>query len=299
MLSPIEIGSVINGLYSYNFSPNLWIPISLISLGELLIFFGYTEPGIIVHGLNLIFIILCYALHEDRAYLALIFMPLFRMLNISMPIFFSLTLYTFALIYAPMAIPIYFVWRSGKFSDEELGLKGKNLSFYLPMAVALGLILGWVEYSILHPEVLVPDFSLKNIIMLSIIMIFFVGFVEEFIFRSTLQTVLKERFGTITGLVVASLIFGIMHSGYRLPVELIFVSFGGLVFGVLFQKSRSLAAASLAHGVTNISLFLISPVNPLLIVQLVIIAVLLAIPSGLKRNQDENKGFIDRIDRNS
>jgi len=295
IVSPYVIILVIKELYSHIVSPNPLIPISLIFIGELFIFVGYTEAGIIVHGLNLIFTILCVALYEDRAYLALILIPLFRLLNISMPVFFSLTLYTFALIYAPMLIPINLVWRSGKFSNVELGLKGKNQSFYLPVAVGLGLILGWIEYSILHPEVLVPDLSLVNIITLSIIMIFFVGFIEEFVFRSTLQTVLEERLGTITGLVIASLVFGIMHSGYRLPQEILFVSFGGLVFGILFKKSRSLAVASLAHGVTNISLFLISPIDPLLIVPLVLLAGFFAFLSAFVSNENRRIDMINRF----
>ena len=69
---------------------------------------------------------------------------------------------------------------------------------------------------------------------LALIMNFFVGFVEEFVFRSALQTVMEEHMGNAVGLVIASIIFGFMHSGYRLPQELLYVSFAGLVFGLLF-----------------------------------------------------------------
>jgi uncharacterized protein len=55
---------------------------------------------------------------------------------------------------------------------------------------------------------------------LALIMIFFVGFVEVFVFRSALQTVMEEHMGSIVGLVIASIIFEFMHSGYRLPLEL-------------------------------------------------------------------------------
>jgi membrane protease YdiL (CAAX protease family) len=90
-------------------------------------------------------------------------------------------------------------------------------------------------------------------------MILFVGVVEEFVFRAALQTVIEDRLGRIMGLVVTSVIFGFMHSGYHNSQELLYVSFAGLVFGVLFQVSRNLPVIAVAHGITNVSLFLVAP----------------------------------------
>jgi membrane protease YdiL (CAAX protease family) len=90
-------------------------------------------------------------------------------------------------------------------------------------------------------------------------MIVFVGFVEEFMFRSALQTVMSERLGSILGLLISSIIFGFMHSGYHLPLELLYVSFAGLVFGLFFWMTKSLPLIALAHGITNVSLFMVAP----------------------------------------
>jgi membrane protease YdiL (CAAX protease family) len=94
-----------------------------------------------------------------------------------------------------------------------------------------------------------------SVLALSLTMILFVGVVEEFVFRSALQTVMEERLGSIVGLVVASVLFGFMHSGYHVPLELLYVSFAGIVFGLLFWLTKSLPIIALAHGVTNVSLF--------------------------------------------
>ena len=75
--------------------------------------------------------------------------------------------------------------------------------------------------------------------------------------------------GSNAGLLTASIIFGFMHSGYQIPLELLYVSFAGAVFGLLFWLTKSLPVISLAHGVTNISLFLITPQEPGLLIYLI------------------------------
>jgi uncharacterized protein len=79
----------------------------------------------------------------------------------------------------------------------------------------------------------------------------------------------------MAGLVFASIIFGFMHSGYHIPLELAYVSFAGMVFGLLFWVTRSLPIISVAHGVTNVSLFLVAPSHPELLLYLIAVPGLL------------------------
>ena len=254
---------------------DLAVPISLVILAESLIFVGYMQAAMIVHALNLTFLILSSAYMNNRIYPALMLLPLFRLLNIAMPVLFQLTLFSYSLVYAPMFIPIYFVLKEGFVSPAEAGVTLKGFWFYMSLAVAVGFALGWGEYKVLHSVSLVPGPGLMYVLALSIIMIFFVGLVEEFVFRSALQTVMEERLGSIAGLLATSVLFGMMHSGYHLPLEILFVSFAGVVFGLLFWLTRSLPVIALAHGVTNISLFLIAPDYSWLLVYLVVIPGLL------------------------
>jgi membrane protease YdiL (CAAX protease family) len=202
-------------------------------------------------------------------------MPLFRLLNVAMPVFFDLTLYSYFMVYAPMFIPIYFIVKDGFIGRVEAGLTFKGFWFYLPLAISVGFALGWGEYNVIHPQLLAPGVSIKDVLILIITMIFFVGIVEEFIFRSSLQTVLEARLGPIAGLLLASVIFGFMHSGYRLPLELFYVSFAGAVFGLLFWLTKSLPVISLAHGVTNISLFLVVPLEPGILIYFILVPALI------------------------
>jgi uncharacterized protein len=234
----------------------------LIVLAELLIFFGHTEAAMAVHGLNLIAIALSTSYLNDRVYQSLLLLPLFRLLNAAMPVFFTLTLYSYSFIYAPMYLSMFLMLRQKKFSYNEIGLTSKGLLYYLPLGIAVGLAIGWGEYQVIHPEILTPERGIWGILLLSFIMIFFVGLVEEFVFRSMLQTVLIERYGTWMGLFIASALFGFMHGGYRVPTEILFTFIAGLAFGIMFLKTLNLPFITVAHGVTNVSLFLIVPAYP-------------------------------------
>lgn len=251
------------------------LPISLIILAEILIYRGSMESAMIVHAFTLTILILSAMYIENRLFPILMLLPLFRLLNVGMPILFNLTLYSYPIIYAPMFIPIYFIVREKMLSRSEVGITLKGFWLYLPLAVAVGFALGAGEYRVLRSGILVPDFSLESILILSLTMILFVGLIEEFIFRSGLQTVMEERLGPVAGLAVTSVLFGFMHSGYHIPLEILYVSFAGLVFGLLFWVTRSLLIIAMAHGITNVSLFLVAPARPELLIYLIGIPCLL------------------------
>jgi membrane protease YdiL (CAAX protease family) len=233
---------------------------ALIAIAETLIFFGHFQAAVAIHALNLIALVLSAAYIENRVYPILMLLPLFRLLNLAMPVFFTLTLYSFPLVYAPMFLPIYLIIKNESLSRAELGLTLKGIYYYIPLGIAVGLLLGWGEYNVIHPQILTPNVGVQGLLELSLIMVLFVGLVEEFIFRSALQTVASEKLGQIRGLVVASILFGFMHGGYHLTTEILFTAAAGLIFGILFLKTSSLPLVTLAHGVTNVSLFLIVPV---------------------------------------
>lgn len=264
---------------------DLLIPVFLILLAEILIFYGKPEAAMPIHALNLVFLSLSTIFVNNRTYPALMLLPLFRLLNVAMPVFFHLTLYSYALVYAPMFIPIYLILKEKFITHEEAGLTFERFWFYLPLALSMGLALGWGEYLILKPQMLTVNNDPLEILILVLVMIVFVGVVEEFIFRSSLQTVLQERIGIMAGLVLSSIIFGFMHSGYHLPLELLYVTLAGLAFGLLFWFSKSLPVIAFAHGVTNISLFLLAPLNQEILKYLITVPLLLFFfyAYGLKR----------------
>ncbi|MEZ5336515.1 MAG: hypothetical protein R2741_15500 [Methanolobus sp.] len=57
---------------------------------------------------------------------------------------------------------------------------------YVPLALILAAVISHVEYMVISPEHSIPDLSFINILGLLIVMVFFVGFIEELVFRSVL-----------------------------------------------------------------------------------------------------------------
>ncbi len=253
--------------------PNVFsITFFAILLAEALLFLKQFWLGLLVHVVNLIFIIgsvilAAYLLkikeRVDRSsldYLQVIMLiPLLRILNVSMPVFFSLTVYWFPLIYAPMFIPIFIVSRSLGFTGEQLGINSRKIALFIPLGLLIGAVIGVIESLILSPAYLIPDLSWGNVLLLAIVMFFFVGLVEELVFRSIVQTRLEQLFGLNGGLLVAGLLFGVMHSGYSMFLEVVFAFSAGIFIGYLFQRTRSLLFITVIHGAINVFLFGIIP----------------------------------------
>ena len=90
-----------------------------------------------------------------------------------------------------------------------------------------------------------------------------VGPIEELLFRGVAQGVLRRPFGVPTAIVLASSMFGLIHwvalSGT--PTEkfayVAIAALLGVVLGVLYERTESILAPALAHGVYNSTLFAI------------------------------------------
>jgi membrane protease YdiL (CAAX protease family) len=254
--SPVHF-SVFN--YSFRDWQIVAIPIAAIVMAELFLYMGEPQTGITLHVIILMGITLSSIWvresHVSFSLQALMLLPILRLLNISMPVFSETTLYLYIFIYTPLLIPIYFITRHQKITLKQEGFTLDKLYFYIPLALVIGYLIGVAEWYTISAGNLIPDLSLKSILQLSFIMIFFVGFVEELIFRSLLQTRLQASFGMEKGLVLASLLFGMMHSGYGTPYELLLTASAGLILGYMFQKTGSLALVSVTHGSVNVFLF--------------------------------------------
>ncbi len=248
--------SVIPGL-SDNYV--IYVSMLMVALAEFLLYAGNFRVGIILHVIILLLLsvspIWIQRNHVSRTLQVLSLLPLLRLLNMSMPVFSEMTLYLYIFIYAPLLVPVYLVIRHQNIANGTLGFSFKGFIKYIPLSIVVGFLIAQGEYFTITPGTLIPDLSFVSILQLSIVMIFFVGFVEELIFRSLLQTRLSDSLGPFSGLVFASLLFGVMHSGYGTIYEMLFTSFAGLVLGYIFQRTNSLPVVTLTHGLVNIFLF--------------------------------------------
>ncbi len=72
------------------------------------------------------------------------------------------------------------------------------------------------------------------------------GFGEELLFRGVIQAGLEQLTGTATGLVLASLIFGLLHA--ITPAYFILATIMGLYLGLLYQLTGNLLIPCLVHA---------------------------------------------------
>jgi membrane protease YdiL (CAAX protease family) len=111
---------------------------------------------------------------------------------------------------------------------------------------------------------------LTLIVVSTVVWQFFSGFGEEFVFRGYVQSRLNQAFGRPfhwfgiqfgAGLIITSMLFGLFHAfnTYDPAIGLaslswgwaLFTTFGGLFFGILREKTGTLVAPGIAHGLPD------------------------------------------------
>lgn len=242
-------------------APSVVVPVGGILISEAALYLGRLDLALWGHVATLFVCVFAPLRLADEADLFHVFalVPLFRLVNLGMPIFFELTLYSFPLIYAPLLPAAYLVAHNRAIAP--LSFRPKTALLWVPIAVVGGALLAHVEYRIITPEALVPAWTLPNLLLITVVMVGFVGFVEELLFRGILQGALEMQLGRWPGLLLASVVFGAMHSAYGTPAELAFAGTIGLLFGIIYDRTQSLLVVTLMHGALNVFLFAVIPIR--------------------------------------
>ena len=147
---------------------------------------------------------------------------------------------------------------------KELGLKKPSLRilaivpvlavflFLLGLGVAFGqeIVFGPDPTAEFLAKLMTPTNSLQLIVMI-VFSLVLVGPCEEFAFRGFVQKGFENSFGKMKGLLVASLLFGLLH-GLNTLYAIVPAFVGGLVLGYLWQQTNgNTTASALMHGINN------------------------------------------------
>lgn len=231
-----------------------------IGLAESWVTFQDPLSGSIGHGLILIILLLhgSFGAERDRPLLvALMFAPLIRMLSLSLP-FLNLSLeYWWALASAPLFVMVVPVVRNLGLTRRQIGLTVGQVPTQAAIAL-LGIPFGIIEYLILQPRPMVQTLTFDTVITPALILLICTGLLEELIFRGVLQSAALKVIGR-GGLVYVSLVFAALHIGYKSAPDIMLVLVVGLTFSILVAKTGSILGVTLAHGITNIILFIVAP----------------------------------------
>jgi len=236
--------------------------LALIAVAELVTTFSDARVGLILHAGLLVILLAHAALASDRPYhrllLGLVLAPLTRILSMALPLANFEQIYWYLIISLPLLVATALMARLLGFSRQQIGLTVRKVPLQLLVALT-GIAFGIVEYFILKPGLPMDDPTWKGMLLAGAVLIISTGFAEELIFRGLLQRTSVQVLGRF-GLLYVAILFAVLHIGYRSIVDVAFVFVVALFFGWVAEATWSILGVTLAHGITNIVLFLVMPV---------------------------------------
>lgn len=195
---------------------------------------------------------------EGKIYLCLTLVPLIRIFSVAMP-FSNLALpFWFLIISVPLFLSSLMTARIAGYSPGEVGFTTGNLPLQLVFA-ASGVVLGWFG-SFLPLEIpSSSSFEPDKLWLTVIVLIVCTGFLEELIFRGIIYRAVFEQVGKDNAMILVSFLNASLSISNLSVVHFMYVFEVALILNIMYEKQRSLLGISLAHGIINITLFLIRP----------------------------------------
>ncbi|MBN1933722.1 MAG: CPBP family intramembrane metalloprotease [Anaerolineae bacterium] len=192
-----------------------------------------------------------------KFFLSLALAPLIRLVSLTMPLSGLPLIYWYPITSVPLMAATWLIARLAGFTPRQIGLNRPQI---LPQMLigSSGLLFGYVEYRLLRPAPLVKAATWGDLLLPALILLICTGLVEELIFRGIMQRAATEVLGN-PGLVYVSGLFAMLHMGHASQWDIPFVFAVGLIFSWAVNKTRSIWGVTLAHGLTNVMLFLIMP----------------------------------------
>ncbi len=235
--------------------------LGLMALAELLLAYG--PPGLGIACLA--FLLFALQLHatalNDRHLSSLLFVlslvPLVRMLSLALalpglpPLAWQ----------AGVALTLFLaaVWGANelRLRPAEIGLR-RGSPLAQGLIALLGLPIGVAEYLILQPAPLAEAQDWPRLALAALVLVLGLAFAEELLFRGVMLRAAHRCIGRGAALFVAA-VFAVLHLGYGSPLTMLLAFGCGLLFGLLVERSGSIAGVTLANGLGSVLAFLVLP----------------------------------------
>src|SRR5882757_669698 len=130
-----------------------------------------------------------------------------------------------------------------RLSDLRIG--GRELAIYTPVAIVLGLWLGF-----LHLHAYVP--TVPHVLLGWIFTFFFIAVPEELFFRGWMQNLLERRVGQRWALLTTAVLFGLSHFNKRAVHfnwrYVVLAALAGIFYGRAWRQERRVGASAITHA---------------------------------------------------
>jgi len=131
---------------------------------------------------------------------------------------------------------------------KDLGIGLREVAFYTPIALALGLSLGFLH---LRPGWPAPS----RAAVAWIFTFFFIAVPEELFFRGWLQNLLEKRVGRYGALFLTACVFGLAHFNKRAAYfnwpYVLLAALAGIFYGRAWRQQRRVGASAVTHATVD------------------------------------------------
>jgi uncharacterized protein len=104
-----------------------------------------------------------------------------------------------------------------------------------------------------HSEPDIYNMNIFNLLVSLIVISIITPVKEEIIYRGILFKFFTGRYNVIVGIIISSAIFGLLHSGYPITAGIM-----GVIFALLFYKTKSVLPAIFLHSMWNLFVLIMS-----------------------------------------
>lgn len=133
-----------------------------------------------------------------------------------------------------------------RWNDGKVGLR--ELVFYTPIAIVLGLALGFLHWHgrVERPWTIPPAWLFT---------FFFIALPEEIYFRGWMQNLLERRVGRTASLLLTAAIFGLSHFNKRAAFfnwrYVLLAAIAGVFYGRAWRTERRIGASAITHATVD------------------------------------------------
>jgi hypothetical protein len=216
-------------------------------VSEAVLIFGDIAVGVLLEAAILVVVISHSALTRpprDPALPILALLPLIRLLSVALPIPGTAEIFPYALVGAPVLLGAVLSARAMGASRTDLGLGRPASIGTIALIAAIGLPLGLVARA---ADLILPlATGDANPLVVLAVVVLFVAFLEEFVFRGLLLRVASEG-SRLAGIAAASVLYAAMYFGSGSAAAVVFMGLTGALFGYLAGRSGSLWGVLGAH----------------------------------------------------
>jgi uncharacterized protein len=130
-----------------------------------------------------------------------------------------------------------------RLSDLRIG--GRELAIYAPIAIVVGLSLGFLHFHAYLPTV-------PHLVLGWIFTFFFIAVPEELFFRGWMQNLLERRLGQRWALLTTAVLFGLSHFNKRAVHfnwrYVVLAAVAGIFYGRAWRQERRVGASAITHA---------------------------------------------------